>query len=94
MTKELGDFKSDFEEWFLMWDSVLFYPNPMDKNVVIHSHAGEGGVIPCHQHRACKGLVKVESPFPPRICPGCGVDSKLEFQNLPEETRNEWLQSL
>ena len=86
------EIKGDFEEWFLMWGSVLFYPNPMNRDTVIHKHAGNAGVIPCHQHKACKALVKADTKYPPRVCPGCGVDTQQEFQKLPEESRQQlWL---
>lgn len=87
--RELGNYPPDFEEHFLMWDSVLFFPNPMSKQVIVHGHKGESGTIPCHQHRACKALVLADTKYPPRVCPGCGVDTLREFRIQPEEVRDQ-----
>lgn len=83
----------DFEEYFLMWNSVLFYPNPVNRNVVIHGYSGNAGTIPCHEHKTCKAKVAARSPFPPRVCPGCGADTLKEIQSQSEERKELWLPS-
>ena len=35
--RELGSYPPDFEEWFLQWNSVLFFPNPTAKASRIYS---------------------------------------------------------
>jgi hypothetical protein len=90
---ELGNTRPDFEEYFLMWDSVLFYPEPgkRENEIPLYFHAGEHGSIPCHQHRFCKALIKAETRFPPRVCPHCEVDTQMEFNRLPAEERQRLL---
>ena len=78
MKRQLGSFPPDFEPWFTMWDSVLFFPTGDQSNTPLYGHIGDLGSIPCHQHRACKALVKCEDKYPPRHCPHCGVDTKIE----------------
>lgn len=92
MAKELGSYPADFEEWFLMWDSVLFMPDANVKNIPLYGHVGEIGTIPCHQHRACKALVRADTKYPPRVCPHCNADTLKEFRSQPEEAREVlWL---
>ena len=88
---EIGHTRPDFEDFFLMWDSVLFYPNPMAKEneILLAGHSGDNGVIPCHQHRACKSCVKAETRFPPRVCPHCGKDTQHEFNALSDDEKRE-----
>lgn len=76
------DFKRvDFEPFFLRWNSVMFYPNPENRENerLLHGYAGEGGVIPAHQHKTCEGLVNATTKYPPRVCPHCGVDTDTEL---------------
>lgn len=79
--KELGSYPPDFEPWFLMWDSVLFLPNADARNVPLYGHMGDAGLIPCHQHRSCKALIKVTDKYPPRVCVHCGVDTLKEHND-------------
>lgn len=90
--KELGSYPADFELYFLMWNSVLFYPNPADTSAareILHGHAGATGTIPCHQHITCEALVKAETKYPPRTCPHCHIDTKLEYERLSEEQKED-----
>lgn len=88
--KDLGSYSVDFDEYFMMWDSVLFFPNPEDpKNSILFGHSGDVGLIPCHKHRSCGANIKVESPFPPRVCIHCHVDTRKEFDELSYEDKLE-----
>lgn len=71
----------DYEPYFEMWNSVLYYPNPeLPKSQLpkVHGRRGDGGSIPCHHHKTCGALVEAEEVFPPKVCPGCGVDTATE----------------
>jgi len=95
MKKELGSFPADFEEWFLMWDSVLFFPNAEIRNIPLYGHTGEVGSIPCHKHRSCGALVKADSPYPPRTCPHCKVDTLDERKKeIESQEKKLWLPSV
>lgn len=85
MKRELGSIPADFEPWFVMWDSVLFLPGANTENIPLYGHTDEIGSIPCYRHRTCGALVKLDDKFPKRVCPHCGVDTKLEYANLSQE---------
>jgi hypothetical protein len=77
----------DFEPYFLMWDSVLHFPNPAlpkDGHIRIHGYRGNLGSIPCHRHRACGGLVHASQKIPPKVCPECGSDTSTEIPSTTE----------
>lgn len=82
--RELGSYPPDFEEWFHQWNSVLFFPNPTAKDIQIHGWSGEPGTLPCHEHKTCKAKVYAKSPYPPRVCPGCWVDTLHEREKVRE----------
>ena len=45
--KELGDYPADYEPWFEMWNSVLFYPQPgHEGEIPIHCIAKAGDGMP------------------------------------------------
>jgi len=74
--------KVDFEPYFLRWNSVLHYPRPglpRSQRQKIHNYTGEEGSVPCHQHKTCEALVWANVKYPPRVCPGCGVDTATEI---------------
>lgn len=82
----------DYEPYFEMWASAMHYPNPArndrtSPNPVI-GHRGDAEVIPVHWHkegpRGCGALVRADSKYPPRICPGCGVDTAVEAKEAEE----------
>lgn len=69
----------DFQTYFLMWNSVLHFPNPMSPvRQKIHGYNGELGTIPCHQHKTCGGMVHATVKYPPRVCPECHRDTQAE----------------
>lgn len=80
----------DYEEYFERWNSVLFMPNPEAKetDIPVIGHTGDVGTFPCHQHKTCEGLIKATGPYPPRVCQHCGVDTKLEQEQLSTEERS------
>jgi hypothetical protein len=80
--------RTDYEPYFERWNSVLHFANPaMPKSGLqkIHGHSGDAGSVPCYQHKTCNALVLLgafgNGKFPPRVCPGCGVDTATEVDN-------------
>lgn len=81
MTVEPDLKRFDFDPYFLMWNCVLFYPDPENRNLenrVLFNHSGNDGSIPCFQHKTCGSLVRCQGKYPPRKCPGCEADTALE----------------
>jgi hypothetical protein len=76
--RELGSYPPDYEPWFERWNSVMFYPNPTARKLDIFGWSGESGTLPCHEHKTCKSKVLAKNPYPPRVCPGCGIDTLVE----------------
>lgn len=89
--RELGSYPADFEPYFLMWDSVLFFPDANTSNIPLYGDMDEIGSIPCYQHRSCGALVKLTDKYPKRVCPHCGVDTLQEYkeQKAREEENGE-----
>jgi hypothetical protein len=71
----------DYEPYFEMWNSVLFYPNPdaKENEILLAGHRGDLGSLPCHQHKTCGGLIKAVSKYPPRVCVHCKADTAQEI---------------
>lgn len=82
---------SDFEPYFLAWDSVIHYPNPELKpseRKKIHGYESTTeSMMPCYLHKTCGGFVLLSRKYPPRICPECGIDTAEEVDpnaTIPE----------
>jgi hypothetical protein len=82
--RELGSYPPDFEPWFLRWNSVMFFPNPLVPKTPVYGWTGEAGTLPCHEHKTCKAKVLAKNPYPPRVCPGCGIDTLTEQEKVAE----------
>jgi predicted RNA-binding Zn-ribbon protein involved in translation (DUF1610 family) len=76
--REIGSIAPDFEPYFLMWDSVLFFPDANSKNAPIFGHVDQIGSIPCYVHTTCGAHVRLDDKFPKRFCPACGADTMIE----------------
>jgi len=86
--------RADYEPYFEMWDSVMFYPNlASGVKQEIYGHTGEAGMMPCYQHQTCGAMVKLGAfnlgKYPPRVCPGCKVDTAKEIAKKIEDNEEK-----
>lgn len=78
--------RTDYEPYFERWNAAQFFPNPSRQGQKkIHGFTGEPGMVPVYIHKTCDAYVILgfggNGKYPPRVCPGCGVDTATEVKS-------------